>query len=299
MAMAAGTDQTVDRDRPATLQASWTSRLIGALEEWPPLGQASGAVTKLLDPLRRRPQAKQVEDLLHGRWLGHALHPVLVDLPIGFWTSAMLLELVGARKSARLLTAAGSVSALGAALTGLADWSVTDGREQRLGLLHGLLNVTALGFQAASLPSRRHYRSLSFIGSFIATGSAYLGGELIMDRGLMVNHDAWLAGPSQWTALCAVNDLPDGSAKGLKVDGRTVLVHRKGREVSAIEATCSHAGGPLQEGEIQDGAVTCPWHGSRFRLADGACLAGPATFPQLRLEARIRDGQIEVRGRKG
>src|SRR5947209_5583794 len=113
MASAALTDQTPDRDRPATLQASWSARLIGSLEEWPPLGQASSAITKLLEPLRGRPEARQVEDLLHGRWLGHALHPVMVDLPIGFWTSAMLLELVGARKSARFLTAAGSVSAVG------------------------------------------------------------------------------------------------------------------------------------------------------------------------------------------
>jgi len=292
-------DRPLDRDRPATLQASWPARLIGSLEEWPPLEQASKAITKLLEPLRRRPEAAQVEDLLHGRWLGHALHPVMVDLPIGFWSSAMLLELVGARKSARLLTAAGSVSALGAALTGLADWSVTDGREQRLGLLHGLLNVTALGFQVASLPSRRHYRTLSFTGALIATASAYLGGELIMDRGLMVNHDAWLAGPSEWTPVCPVAEVRDGSAKGVEVKGRTVLVYREGREVSAIEATCSHAGGPLQDGKIAGGTVTCPWHGSRFRLADGACLAGPATFPQLRLEARIREGTIEVRGRKG
>jgi nitrite reductase/ring-hydroxylating ferredoxin subunit len=66
-----------------------------------------------------------------------------------------------------------------------------------------------------------------------------------------------------------------------------------------MEATCSHAGGPLEEGAAKDGVVTCPWHGSKFRLSDGACLLGPATFPQLRLEARVQKGEVEVRGRTG
>src|SRR6266550_4788880 len=50
---------------------------------------------------------------------------------------------------------------------------------------------------------------------------------------------------------------------------------------------------------LHDGVVTCPGHGSRLRLTDGACLLGPATFPQLRLEARVQKGEVEVRGRKG
>jgi nitrite reductase/ring-hydroxylating ferredoxin subunit len=85
----------------------------------------------------------------------------------------------------------------------------------------------------------------------------------------------------------------------VQVEGRDVLLFREGGRVSALEARCTHAGGPLQEGEVRDGMVTCPWHGSRFRLADGGCVRGPATFPQLRLQARVRDGQIEVRGRRG
>ena len=263
------------------------------------LETASTTVMGWLDPILRRPDATRYKDLLHGRWLGHALHPVMVDLPIGFWTSAWVLDLVGARRSARFLSAAGSLSALGAAATGVADWSVTDGRERRLGILHGLLNVTALGFQAASVVSRRHYRLLSWTGAAIATGSAYLGGELVFSRGLMVDHDAWLSGPATWTAAGKLADLADRSTRGVELAGRTVLLYREGSRVHAMEAICTHAGGPLQEGKVADGVVTCPWHGSRFRLSDGACLQGPATFPQLRLEARVREGIVEVRGRKG
>ena len=285
--------------RPATLQASWPARLIGPLEQMSWLETASEAVMGWLGPLLANPSAAPIKDFLHGRWLGHALHPVMVDLPIGFWTSAMLLDLFGARRSARLLTAAGCVSAAGAAATGVADWTATDGRERRLGMLHAVLNTAALALQLASLPSRRHYTLLSWTGSAIATGSAYLGGELVFGRGQMVDHDAWTAGPDGWTPACKLTQLPDGRAKGVKVEDRMVLISRSGEEVSAIEAACTHAGGPLAEGEIGDGTVTCPWHGSRFRLADGACLRGPATFPQLRLEARTREGLVEVRGRKG
>jgi nitrite reductase/ring-hydroxylating ferredoxin subunit len=168
-----------------------------------------------------------------------------------------------------------------------------------LGLLHGLLNTTALLFQAASVPSRKHYRLLSFAGSAVATASAYLGGELVFGRGLMVDHDAWTAGPADWTPAAQLSELEDGGMKGVSVEGRTVLLHRRGSAVYAMEDACTHAGGPLHEGTVESGVVTCPWHGSRFRLTDGACVRGPATFPQLRLEARVRDGAVEVRGRSG
>jgi nitrite reductase/ring-hydroxylating ferredoxin subunit len=69
--------------------------------------------------------------------------------------------------------------------------------------------------------------------------------------------------------------------------------------VYAMEAACTHADGPLQDGEVKDGVVTCPWHGSRFRATDGTCLFGPATFPQLRIDSRIRDSAVQIRGRQG
>jgi len=289
----------MDVSRPSTLQASWPARLIGPLEEMAWLESASKALLSRLEPVLSSPAAAPYRDFLSGRWLGHALHPVLVDLPIGFWTSAMLLDIIGARRSARFLTAAGCVSAAGAAASGIADWSTTDGRERRLGMLHGILNTSALALQLASLPSRRHYTLLSWSGSALATASAYLGGELVFGRGQMVDHTAWASGPEAWTSACKADEVADGEAKGVKVGDRMLLVSRTGSAVSAMEATCTHAGGPLQDGKISDGVVTCPWHGSQFRLADGACLKGPATFPQLRLEARTRQGTIEVRGRKG
>src|SRR5919199_3418046 len=102
----------MDPERPYTMQASPWTQLIGRLEETKWLDQAADTVTEWLAPLERHPPAPRVKDFLHGRWLGHALHPALTDLPVGLWTGSLLLDLVGARKSAGLINAAGSMAAV-------------------------------------------------------------------------------------------------------------------------------------------------------------------------------------------
>jgi nitrite reductase/ring-hydroxylating ferredoxin subunit/uncharacterized membrane protein len=298
----------MDPARPATMESSPYSTIIDAIEQQPLLEKASDAISRAIDPLFQAPEAQPVKDVLHGRWLGHALHPVLTDVTLGLWTSSLLLDLVGARWSAALLNAAGSASAVGTAATGVADWTTTDGRERRLGLAHGLLNAAGLTCQLLSLGPRargRHRRAvqLSALGLGLSSAAAWLGGELVYGRGIMVNHDAWTAGPEQWTAVMSEAELADGQARKVEVEGRAVLLYREGRRVFAMENACTHAGGPLDEGQVTpgpDGAtVTCPWHGSQFRLRDGAVCRGPATYPQLRLQARVSRGMVEVRGRQG
>ena len=289
----------MDPRKPATMESSLRSRVIGLLEEQPLLETAQAKVNEVLKPLVDWADRTGVKDVLHGRQVGHALHPIATDATIGFWTSALVLDFVGARKSARFLTGVGNASALVTAASGAADWTVTDGRERRLGLLHGLMNVAGLACQTVAFVSPRRYRRWSLAGYTISMAAAYIGGELVYDRALMVNHDAWLAGPSDWRQACRFSDIPDGKARGAEVDGRRILIHRGGMLVSAMENACAHLGGPLDEGEIADGVVTCPWHGSRFRLSDGALVKGPSCFPQLRLEARVREGMVEVRGRAG
>ena len=290
---------SMNPEKPSTMEASLRSRTIGLLEEQPVLERAQQKVTEWLQPVVDWAEANGIKDALHGRQIGHALHPIATDLPIGFWTSAFVLDLVGATKSARFLTAMGCASALVAVASGTADWTVTHGRERRLGFLHGTLNLAGLTCQAVAVVSPRRYRAWSWLGGAIATGAAYLGGELVYDRAQMVNHDAWLAGPAEWTPTVRLAEIPDGRIKGVDVEGRRVLLYREGVAVSAMENACAHLGGPLDEGEVRDGVVTCPWHGSRFRLRDGAVVRGPSNFPQLRLEARVRDGMVEVRGRAG
>ena len=66
-----------------------------------------------------------------------------------------------------------------------------------------------------------------------------------------------------------------------------IMVVRDGGEIRALADRCSHRGGPLSDGEISDGCVTCPWHGSVFRLADGSVERGPAAYPQPALDTRV------------
>jgi nitrite reductase/ring-hydroxylating ferredoxin subunit len=74
-----------------------------------------------------------------------------------------------------------------------------------------------------------------------------------------------------------------------------IVLLRDGDSVDAIDATCTHAGGPLAQGTLHDHIVTCPWHGSQFCLRDGRVRDGPATVPARQYEVRIRDGQVEAR----
>jgi len=253
-----------------------------------------------LRPVRESRLGGHVFDMLHGRLMGHALHPALSDLPIGLWAGAILLEVVGEPDPAAILAAGGVVAGLATAATGVADWSVSDGRDRRVGLLHGITQTVALTLVAGSVALHLadiHEGAVVLLvaGTGLSMSSAYLGGHLVLGRGVMVDHTAWTVGPRAWTRAVKVDAIAEGEAEAAEVDGRRVLVSRTDGVVSAIEDRCSHAGGPLSRGAVRDGVVTCPWHGSCFRLRDGAVVKGPAQNPQPMLETRVRDGWIEVR----
>ena len=95
-----------------------------------------------------------LKDVLHGVWLGHPLHPLLTDLPIGFWTSAFVLDLCGKRMrpAADTLVGLGVLSALPTAASGAADWSELNKPERRAGLVHGLANAAATVLLRALIP---------------------------------------------------------------------------------------------------------------------------------------------------
>jgi nitrite reductase/ring-hydroxylating ferredoxin subunit/uncharacterized membrane protein len=246
---------------------------------------------------------------LHGTWLGHPLHAVLTDVPIGSWTAAAILDLLeentGSRSMGRAADAAITVGLLGAsaaAVTGLADWSkIGGGRPRRIGLVHGLLNATATGCYLTSLcfrvgGARRTGRQLACLGYMISSVAAYLGGHLVYKEKLGVDHTADLSPPDDFVRVLADSELHDDQLRRVDVNGMPVLLVRKGPHIYAIAERCSHLGGPLSEGKLEGRAVRCPWHGSCFSLEDGRVLEGPSVHAQPVLEVRVRDGQIEVRG---
>jgi NADPH-dependent 2,4-dienoyl-CoA reductase/sulfur reductase-like enzyme/nitrite reductase/ring-hydroxylating ferredoxin subunit len=92
----------------------------------------------------------------------------------------------------------------------------------------------------------------------------------------------------------AVEDLPDGHMLVGHVDEHAVLVARRGDEIFAIDATCSHYGGPLAEGLMVEDTVRCPWHHACFSLRSGEALRAPAFSPLTCWSVERRDGRIFV-----
>ena len=249
-----------------------------------------------------------IKDTLHGVWLGHPMHPVFTDIPIGAWTTALALDLAadgdpGMERAATFALGVGLAGAAGAAATGLTDWSETVGQARRTGLVHGLLNITATalvttGFFRRRSGHRAEGRACAWTGYLIALGSAYLGGNLVYDKRIGVTHAA-VDEPETFTAIARSSDVPEGSMAQARREGIDVMLARQDERVRALAHPCSHMGGPLSEGTLEEGCVVCPWHGSRFALDDGHVINGPATHPQPTFDVRERQGTIAVKGREG
>jgi nitrite reductase/ring-hydroxylating ferredoxin subunit/uncharacterized membrane protein len=245
---------------------------------------------------------------MHGVWLGHPLHPVFTDLPLGAWTTGLVLDAVasmnrdsGMERAADVAIAVGLAGAAGAAVTGLTDWSETSGRSRRTGLVHGLLNIAATTLYATAYVlrkngSRSSGQACAVAGYGIAIGAAWFGGDLVYGQRIGVTHAA-IDAPDEFTAVAASTAIPDNSMKRARQDDVDVLLVRQRGRVCALAHPCGHMGGPLSEGTLKDGSVVCPWHGSEFRLDDGQVITGPATQNQPCLDVRERDGRIEVKTR--
>ena len=245
----------------------------------------------------------EFKNLLHGVGLGHPLHPALTDIPIGAWTAAQVLDAIGADDAADLAIGVGLIGALGAAVTGLADWSETNDRARNIGLVHGILNVVATGLYAASLITRKRKRSrqtgvaLSMLGYATAFASAYLGGHLVFAEQIGVDHTATAnqKKPAKFTRAMKADDLRENKPTKCDVDGVSILLFKRDEEIFAISETCPHLGGPLSEGKVVNGAIECPWHGSQLALDDGHVVNGPTAYPARCFDVRVRGSYIEVR----
>ena len=257
------------------------------------------------EPLLGQDKPRAVRDALYGVWLGHPLHPAVVLVPAGMWTASITLDAVGEETAADTTLLIGLVSAGAAAATGAAQWQDLQNQEtpNRLGTLHASLNTVATVFYAASYVQRRRGNrnsgvALAAAGYSLVTVSSWLGGDLAYDLGIGVNRTAFEQGPAKWTDVLADDDLPEKTAKRVDVEGTPVMLYRLDGEVLAISPTCSHLGGPLDEGDFAGDTVTCPWHKSVFCLRDGGVIHGPATSAQPAYDVRIEGGRIAVKVRE-
>jgi nitrite reductase/ring-hydroxylating ferredoxin subunit/uncharacterized membrane protein len=251
--------------------------------------------------------AKELKNLLNGVWLGHPLHPMITDVPVGAWTATLVLDGAAAmtsnesfERAADLTLATGLTAALGAAVTGFTDWSDTYGHERKVGLLHGVLMVATTTTYAAALLARLGGArslgvALSNTGYALLSAGAYLGGEEVFDVGYGVNHTAFQHGPGEFAPVMPLDDLPDGTPTRGDAKGTPVVLVKISELVYALDDTCVHAGCSLAGGTVEGATIICPCHGSQYDLRDGSVINGPATMPEPAYVTRVQDGMVEVK----
>ena len=255
------------------------------------------------------PTAQRLRNFLNGTWLGEPLHVVLTDVPIGAWTAAMVFDALSLSRSGREFASAADASiaiglagAAGAVAAGVTDWSDVDPPARRTGLIHGLLNLSATALFATSFIQRKRNKESRAAGRVSATlgyavmaYAAHLGGKLVYENRVGVDRTAGQPLPQDFVAVLPESELAENKPTRAMHNDVPILLVRRGDRLFAMAETCSHFSGPLSEGKLEGDSIVCPYHNSRFALEDGRVLDGPAVHPQPCLEARARNGQIEVR----
>jgi nitrite reductase/ring-hydroxylating ferredoxin subunit/uncharacterized membrane protein len=279
-----------------------TTRVLDGLEHYEALDQVADPAAEAAG---RVLGGGRIKEVLSGTWLGHPLHPAAVAVPIGALAGVSVLDALGGAGSGssearRRLLAVGLLAAVPAAASGLSDWSDTSGGERRVGVAHAALNTVALGLYASSWLARGRRpgagKVLAAAGLAVMGASGWLGGHLAYAVGVGVDVNAFDGGPTKWTAIGKLEEFPVGQPVAAEAGRvRLMVLHQPDKRVLAVANRCSHRGGPLSEGKVEEGCVTCPWHGSQFALEDGAVVRGPATRPQPAYETRLRKGIVEVR----
>jgi nitrite reductase/ring-hydroxylating ferredoxin subunit/uncharacterized membrane protein len=270
------------------------------------LERAKG-LDRLTEPgqrLARLLRPGRVRDVLHGVWLGHPLHPMLAQAPIGTWLSASLLDAwpggqPGTAAASRRLVLAGLAATVPAALSGSTDWSELHEQQMRVGVVHALTNVAAVGLYTASLAIPARARGLRLAGLATVGAGGFLGAHLAYRQSAGANQAEpvpHLLEPG-WHDLMTVaelDSLADGEPTRQALGDVPVVVIRDSQGVNVLSGRCSHLSGPLFDGDYHDGCLTCPWHGSTFRVSDGSVEHGPATAPQPVFRTRIAGEFLQV-----
>ena len=280
-------------------------------EEWSWLDAAAEPVQGVANSAyRANSTMMKVKSLLNGTPFRHRVHPMLIAIPIGAWAMAAVLDVVegragpherrGLQAAADTSVAVGVVSALPTAMSGVADWVDLYDHQRRVGMAHALLNTVALSCYGASLALRMSggdrgvAKALSNAGFGVLALSGALGGELVYTLGVNVPHTLYPKPPDEEMDVLASDELVDGTPVVVEVGRVPVLLVRHNGTVHAVQEWCPHAGGPLSQGKFEGDIVECPWHQSRFCLADGAPVQGPASLPLRTFEVREAGGRILV-----
>lgn len=277
--------------------ARWLTRLMDSQGRWvKPLGDwAHGLLHRFFNWI------PGIRDLMIGRWLGHPLHAVLTDAPIGILFLVIVLDVVGQATAAEIALAVGILTMFAAALVGLADYADTDGKARERATLHASLMLVAVVVYLVSLLSRVTGDPAGAVGIWISViaflvlaAGAFVGGDVVYVTGNMVSRHAFRGAGTKWIALepaelDGAGMIPEGKPVQAKLGINTLVLIREGAKILALHDTCAHAGGPLSGGTYRDGVIECPWHASRYRMADGRVVQGPSVYDQPAYEVRATD----------
>lgn len=275
------------------------TRLIDAQAAWTrPLGDLSHRFLHWLFHLM-----PAVRDLLNGRWLGHPLHAVLTDAPIGILFLVIVFDVLHMPEAAAWALGIGILAMLAAALAGSADYADTDGKARERATLHATLMVVALLIYIVSFVMRLGPQSVvesaggfwaSIIAFLVISAGAYVGGDVVYVLGNMVSRHAFRGAGAKWIALepAELQDgrIPEGRPIKAKLGINQLVLVRQGEQILALHDVCAHAGGPLNEGKLADGVIECPWHYSRYQMQNGHLVGGPSVYDQPAYEVRAKDG---------
>jgi nitrite reductase/ring-hydroxylating ferredoxin subunit/uncharacterized membrane protein len=276
-------------------------RISDRLEKAEGLDRVVGPVQQVVQKL----PPGTVKDTLHGVQVGHPLHPMLVQVPLGAFLSAGFLDALGddGERQARHLIGLGLLASVPAALAGWTDWAEQHEQQLRTGVVHAAANSLALTLYSGSLLARGRGRTglgraLGYAGLAAVSVGGLLGGDISYRQAGGANHaeETPHLVPTGWQDLMPLADLVDGKPAKATLGEVPLFVLRDGGQVHVLANKCSHLSGPLSDGDLSDdrSCVTCPWHGSVFRVADGLVVHGPATADQPAFQTRVEAGIVQV-----
>jgi nitrite reductase/ring-hydroxylating ferredoxin subunit/uncharacterized membrane protein len=249
---------------------------------------------------------RPLQNVLNGTWLGHPVHAVVTDVPIGALTVSIVADLIGQPLVADVSLVIGVLGMIAAAVTGAADYTEVDGTPRYRATVHLALMVVSLVLYLASLAIRAGAPAdrllpvgVALVAYLLLALGAMIGGDVVYLTGVHVNRHAWRGAGTKWIALDlgGLADIPEGGPTKLRAGVNDLAIIRERDRILAVHAQCAHAGGPLAEGRVIDGSsIECPWHGSRFRLTDGHADRGPTMYDQPAYDVRRTEaGGWEVR----
>lgn len=234
----------------------------------------------------------------------HPIHPILVSLPIAFYTGTFAFDLIYAftdqsafPTTSFYLNIAAIATALLAAIPGLIDYIYvvppkSTGRKRAA--KHGILNVLVLMLFAIALwyryglqPNEFILLSIEVVAMILLGIAGWMGGTLVVRN--QIGIDIRYARAGKWKEQVITNDMSGkllvafanelevDQMKLVHIDRKRIVLARTETGFVAFDDRCPHRGGSLAAGSMICGTVQCPWHGSQFDVVTGDLKCGPAT----------------------